>query len=358
MATSGTVGATVINVDTLLQHAIRRCQQPAQALTPEIALAARENLYFFLSELANHQIPLWTIDYVLLGVKDLAPYYDMPVGTVDVMDVLYRNMTRISGSYASSSGGVAGLAFDGDLSTACTQTVALGNISVNAGSATTVYTYGFVPFVDSTLTLAWECSDDGSTWLTTQTIASASYTAGDWYWFDEPTPFTAQYWRVRAVAGTLDMAEVFFSVSGFDRVMYRMNRDQYAQLPYKFASPGIPSQFYFERLVPVPRFAIWPTPQTSVGNCIVAWRQRQIQDVGASVLNTVEVPSRWERAIMRQMAYDMCCELPGADQSLRSVLKAEADESLAMAWAAERDTGPILIQPNLSYYQGGNFNRG
>jgi len=66
MAYSGTVGTTVINVQTLIDHGARRCGKLAEELTSEQVLSARESLFSFSPALPTLALitgaskkPLW-----------------------------------------------------------------------------------------------------------------------------------------------------------------------------------------------------------------------------------------------------------------------------------------------------------
>jgi hypothetical protein len=69
MATSGTVGATVIDVQQLIDHGARRCGKLAEELTSEQQTSARESLFFLLSNLANLGINYWAIDKEVIGLQ-------------------------------------------------------------------------------------------------------------------------------------------------------------------------------------------------------------------------------------------------------------------------------------------------
>ena len=105
MAYSGTVGTTVINVQTLIDHGARRCGKLAEELTSEQLISARESLFFLLSHLANKGINYWAINKKVFGLKADQYIYSMPLGCVDVLNVLYRTMNRPAGDYATSAGG-------------------------------------------------------------------------------------------------------------------------------------------------------------------------------------------------------------------------------------------------------------
>jgi len=65
--------------------------------------------------------------------------YDMPLGTIDVLNVLYRTMNRPTGSYSTSAGGTVANAFDGDIDTYCQQSSSNGNISIDYGVNNPLY---------------------------------------------------------------------------------------------------------------------------------------------------------------------------------------------------------------------------
>ena len=69
MATSGTVGQTTISVMTLIDHGARRAGKLAEELTSEQVLAAKQSLYFLLSNLVNMGIQYWCIDKVIVGLQ-------------------------------------------------------------------------------------------------------------------------------------------------------------------------------------------------------------------------------------------------------------------------------------------------
>ena len=139
MAYSGTVGTTVIQVQTLIDHGARRCGKLAEELTSEQVLSARESLFFLLSNLINIGIQYWAIKKEVIGLTADKYIYTLPDGSNDVLNALYRTMNRPSGSYTTSAGGTVSNVADNDIDTYCQQTSANGNISVNFGTDNPVY---------------------------------------------------------------------------------------------------------------------------------------------------------------------------------------------------------------------------
>jgi len=98
MATSGTVGNTVINTAKLLEKAIRRCGLSPQALTPETVETAREDLFMLLLSLSNRGLNLWCIDKKLLALNVGQGTYTLPVGTQSILNAMISTHTRVTGT--------------------------------------------------------------------------------------------------------------------------------------------------------------------------------------------------------------------------------------------------------------------
>src|ERR1035437_10189263 len=104
MTTSGTVGQTIVDTTTFIEHAFRRCGKLATTISSELQLSARENLYFLLSDLANRGLSLWCVQKSVLGVNPNEIQITLPLGTVDVMNALYRTKTDLAGTIISAAG--------------------------------------------------------------------------------------------------------------------------------------------------------------------------------------------------------------------------------------------------------------
>ena len=354
MTTSGTVGTTVIDVDTLINHAVRRAGKQTGDITYEIGLAARNLLFFYLSNLANHGVQLWTISREVYGLNAGKYQLTLPVGTEGVLNANKRTIVPLTGTAASSAGGTAANAFDLDVTTACIQTVANGNISLTVATSSSVSSVGIMSYGAQTLTPVIEYSTDGTTWLTAYTptpdagqttIAISDY---GWKWWDLTNIPTGTDFRIRETGGaTLAVREIVFGNTPAEVPMSRLNRDDYNNLPNK-TSTGTPLQYYFDRQISQPIMNLWPTPSSSFEQ-VVIYRHRQIQDVG-SLTNTIEVPQRWQPAIMKNLAANLAWELPGVDPQRIQLLRVEADQATYEVEAEERDPSPIYLYPNIAVY--------
>jgi hypothetical protein len=355
MAYSGTVGTTVIQVQTLIDHGARRCGKLAEELTSEQLLSARESLYFLLSNLINIGIQYWAIDKKVYGLQANNYVYKLPIGGNDVLQALYRRMNRptpnSTGGYASSAGGIVGNAFDSNIDTLCTQTSANGNISVDYGTSNPVYvgSIGVLPGVSGSFNAVFEYSVDGITWSTLLAPGVTTWVNNEWLWYDIEAGQTVQYYRIRETGGnTLVLRELYFGNNSTEITMARLNRDDYTNLPNKNFTANQPFQFWFNRTIPQSEIYLWPVPSDPFVQMTV-WYSRQIMDVG-DLYGELEVPQRWFEAVVFMLAHRMSLELPGVDAARIQYLDGQADKYLGLAEAEERDRSPIFLAPNISVY--------
>lgn len=355
MSTSGTVGQTVINVQTLIDHGARRCGKLAEELTNEQVLSAKQSLYFLLSNLINIGIQYWAIDKIVLGTKPDQQNYFLPVGSNDALNVLYRTMNRPVGSYSTSAGGVVANVYDGNVDTYCQQTSANGNISVNYGTANPIYagSIGFLPYIagggSSTWSIALEYSVDGTTWLTLDNLGSISVTDNVWVWTDIDPGQNVIYYRIRAYSGTtLALREFYIGNNARLIEMARLNRDDFTNIPNQNFTANQPYQFWFNRTIPQPQMSLWPVPSDAFVQ-IVVWYSRQIQDVG-SMTDELEIPQRWYEAVQMMLSHRMAMELPAVPLERITYLEGQAEKYLALAESEERDRSPIYLAPNIAVY--------
>ena len=96
MDTSGTVGLTRISIMDLVDDGARRAGKLAEELTVEQIQASKRALYYLLSDLVNIGIQYWCINKKVYGLKADQYVYDLPIGAVDTLNVLYRTM-KITG---------------------------------------------------------------------------------------------------------------------------------------------------------------------------------------------------------------------------------------------------------------------
>jgi hypothetical protein len=356
LGVTGTVGQTRYDIADLTAAAFRRCKAPSALITGEMAEAAPRILYAMLSDWSNRGVMLWTIDRYIIGFVQGVSRYALPVGTVDALNIQYRTTALCSSSTAgaSSAGGMPASAFDGDLTTSCTQTSANGNISYNFGSPTTVTSIGWMTNGNANLTPVVEASRDNVNWTLIYTpqpdggstsIACADY---QWTWREILNSAAFQYWRFRETGGaTLNLRALQFGSNSVDIDMARMNIDDWSSLPNKQAQ-GRPLQYYVERLSDRPYIWFWYAPSDSFVQAVV-WRHRHVMDPG-SQQNTIEIPQRWIKAVQDGFAAELARELPNVQEDLQARLDRDAAQSMASAQMEERDNSPIFYAPNVAVY--------
>lgn len=355
MAYSGTVGTTVISVQTLIDHGARRCGKLAEELTSEQVLSSKESLFFLLSNLINIGIQYWAIDKKVFGLQADNYVYRLPLGANDVLQAMYRRMNRptpnSTGGYASSAGGIVGNAFDSNIDTLCTQTSANGNISVDYGTDNPVYvgSIGVLPGSTGTFNAIFEYSTDGLTWSTLLAPGQTAWVDNEWLWYDIEVGQTVQYYRIRETGGgTLSLRELYFGNNSTEITMARLNRDDYTNLPNKNFTANQPFQFWLNRTIPQAEIYLWPVPSDPFVQMTV-WYSRQIMDVGA-LSGELEIPQRWYEATLMMLAHRMSLELPGVSVDRIQYLEGQADKYLTLAEVEERDKSPIYFAPNISVY--------
>lgn len=350
MSTSGTVGQTVVSVQKLIDHGARRAGKLAEELTDEQVLAAKDSLFYLLSNMANRGIQYWCIVKNVLGMKPAKQTYYLPVGTVDILNANYRTLTANKGGAYSTSGNALA-AFNGVGDQICQFSSNTGSIGINNGTGNPVYiaTIGILPAVTGTVTIELQYSYDGATWTTLEAPGATAWEAGVWLYYDFQTSTAAPLWRVQQIAGpNMALYQVVFGSNPIEIPMARLNRDDYVNLPNKNFTNNYPLQYWFDRNIPQPAMYLWPVPN-SINPQIVAWCHRQIQDVG-DLSGEIEVPQRWYLAIQNMLSHQMALELPGVGLDRVAYCETQAEKYWAMAEQEERDKSPIYLAPNISPY--------
>jgi hypothetical protein len=211
MATSGTVGSTIFLNQQIIDHAFRRCKMVPQEITVEHLDTALDLMWLFCMTLVNKGIKLWNVQPIILPIYEAEQTVPLPLGTEDILDINLRTQTRITGT-ASATEGVADNAFDGDVTTACTQTSTLGTITMALESATAIRTFGILPTVTASWDFVIEATNDNfvtSTALITRT--AQAMVAGEWLWIDVEGVTAFDGYRLRATGTTvLDVLELVY----------------------------------------------------------------------------------------------------------------------------------------------------
>ena len=354
MPTTGTVGSTIFSNQQIIDHAFRRCKMVEQEITGEHLVIALDLMWLFTQTLVNKGIKLWNVIPLLLPIYERQATVPCPVGTEDTYTINLRNQNRITGD-ATATEGVADNAFDSDLTTACTQVAAAGSITMQLDSATNVNTFGIMPNVSGTWDYVIEASNDN--FVTTTNLLTRTgqvVVVNEWLWVDVQGILGGvqdfELYRLRATGTTvLDVIELVYQNKPNEIPMYKLNRNDYANLPDK-VSTGRPTQFWYDRQRTQPEIELWPSPGAEFTfDQITGFVQRQLQDVGA-MTDELEVPDRWYLAIVCNLAAELGRELREVDEVIVPRLDLDAEKYLSDAWTGETDESEVYLRPNISPY--------
>lgn len=350
MAYSGTVGQTVVSVQKFIDQGARLSGKLAEELTVEQVQAAKQALFFTLSNLINQGINYWCVSKKVYGLKPDQYEYLLPVGGNDVLNALYRTLQRPSGTYAASSG-TAYDAFDSNVDTVTVQSAPNGNISVNFGTDNPIYagSIGILPGVSGSFHILLETSDDGVTWTTLVDTGVETWVNNEWLWYDIDPGASKQWYRMRETGGnTLQVREFYVGNLSTEVTMARLNRDDYTNLPNKNFTANQPYQYWLNRTIPQAKITLWPTPSNPFVQMTV-WYSRQIMDVG-DLYDEIEVPQYFFQAIQFMLGHQMSMILPGVDLARIQYLEGQAEKYFQQAENENRDRSPIFYAPNLTCY--------
>lgn len=350
MSTSGTVGQTVVTVQNLIDSGARRAGKLAEELTDEQVVAAKQSLFYVLSNLANIGINYWCIQKLIVGLIPDKTYYYLPVGTIDVLNANYRTLTAVT-TGANSTSGVTLNAFNGVGDLICQLTTNTGSIGINNGSgnAVMITTVGILPAMSGSVTAEIQASQDGTTWTTIYAPGATDWSAREWIYYDLQPTVNAPFWRIQQSAGAdMGFYQVVFGTAPIAINMARMNRDDYSSLPNRSFTALRPLQYWFNRTFPQPNMELWPVPN-SIQPQLELWLHRQIQDVG-DLSGELEIPQRWYLAVQNMLAHQMAMELPQVDPNRIAYCEQQADKFWSQAEQEERDKSPIYYAPNIAYY--------
>lgn len=328
MASSGTVGQTTTDIATIIDHAWRRTGKLVSTVSGELILSTRENLHFLLSDLANRGLSLWCIQKYVLALQPGVAVCNLPGGTVDLLNALYRDSVELAGAVTV---GINFVVID------LVDPKPVLNVSVNFDAA-----------VSAEFIL--EASSDQATWEFIDSFkidAPAKFPVSEDVLF--PKPY--RYWRLRRVIGLLGTySHIRFNSASVEIPLSNMNRDDYVNMPNKNSSSASrPLQYWYDKQVN-PRIWVWPIPSNDKSQ-IVIWTQRQIQDVGL-LSGSVDVPQRWLESVIFSLACRCAIEMPAGElpPGRLEYLEAKALEHLTRAEYGESDGSPIKLRPNIRRY--------
>jgi F5/8 type C domain-containing protein len=368
VATSGTVDTYSFPVRKVIDHALRRAGYAPENTGTEWLEVAQDLLFLQLSEYVNAGFPLWTRKFILLGNQIGSPDVPTPNGTVDVISSYWRILNPYRGSATQSGGGDASALFGGQPNSDVVVAGPNPGVIVSFGSATEVDTIGVLLGGNAAITTVLNVlvSDDGVTFTQAQALPSATYTPGQWTYFDLNPSLTAPYVQLQYTsAGNWALNQLNFGLAnGQDIENGWLNIDDYYNLPNKQFQSDRANSAFLDRQLDQPVIKIWPTPNVEAfyNGTTSALVRRYIQDPG-SLTDTLEIPARWYEGVIARLGLRLMDTLPDPDQNSqasyfglmaktqrRQNLEGAATKAEMLMWAEERTHGPFRIAPSIRCY--------
>lgn len=352
MATSGTYGTYVYRVAQLIEDAGLAAGIPAQMLTPDVLTRSMRLLNLAFSEMPNLRIFTWQQQQILIPLYQGVGYAVPPAGTFNLLDRNLRTPVRLTGTYASDSGGDVTLAEDDDFDTMLTQTSLNGSVSLTMTTQTQVYEIGILWGMTDTVGYVVERSNDaGVTWAQVGDAHTAAAVDNTWTWIALQGAIPSYSWRVRVTSSTLFFAvrELYFGGQYNDIPIAKFSRTQFSQLSNR-NQQGQPLQGWLDRQVDGPVLQLWYAPSRTYRYChVAAFQQRMIADV-TGLRQTLDVPARWYQAVKAQLAVRMCETFEEAKKDRLTDLRGQFMQAQLPAVSEDRDDSPIMNFPRISAY--------
>lgn len=372
---SGTVATYTFTNEKLINHACRRAGIVPQQLGAEDLEVCLDLLFTLCGELVNAGFPLWTRQFGLLGCQIGSPNVPTPPGTVEILHAYWRIFNPYRGACTLSSGGGNTTLFGGQPNADVVIAGPSPAVTVNFTSVTEIDTVGVLLGGSSPITAALQLnvSIDGVNFTPFQTLPSATYTPGQWTYFDLNPTVQTQWLQIvyptpLTPPSSLTLNQLNFALAnGQDIENGPLNIDDYYNLPDKLFRSGRPNSTYQDRQVQGPVLFIWPTLNIEgfYNGTVSCLSRRQIQDPG-TLTNIMEVPQRWYEALVWRLASRVIHEIPNpalktADAQTKAALMqdrlqripicdTQAARSEALVWSEERVKAPIRLLPSISPY--------
>jgi hypothetical protein len=366
--TSGTLQTAVWTSRQVIDHAARRAGVAAEMTSAENVQIAQECLNSILATWVSIGFPLWTRQYQLLSPAIGSPDVPCSYGTMDVLDVYWRQFAPWRGAATLTSGSDGSILCAGAPNADVMVTSINPGIYINQGAAAEVDTIGILLGGSASITasLVVQTSSNGSTWTTSQTLPSTTFAPGTWQYFDLNPAVTAQYVRVYfpyATSTTIYLNQVLFGLAGWtDAKLGDLNIDDYYNLTNRGQQGNRANSCFVDRQISAPVIKIWNTLNAAgwYAGTVTALTRSYIQDVGA-MYNAIEIPQRAVEALTWRLAATLIWEINDtkaetnpfmaqAKQAKFGLLEANAAKQEAYFWAEERSAGPINITPLIKAY--------
>lgn len=338
---SGTFDFQNLENDELILESFERIGIPGDQLTPVYINSAKRSIDFILLEWMNKSVNLWTINKLYLHLNEGQNSYNIGSSVIDIKKASIRTFTRVLGgvaqsntaeTYDSGGGGNAGLAFDGDIGTRCTQTTQNGNISYDYGVDKTnkIDFIGIQSYVSNRpYSLVLEASQDTVTWFKVETFTpNFSYQANTVKWWDIQSPVNARSYRIRETGGyTLDLEEIYFCNNINDININAVSDDTYESFSNKNLISR-PTCYFFDKKLE-PKLYLYPSPSKDFKVLRYSF-VRTMYDAG-NFFNTPSIPAKMYPALVSGLAWRLAVKYkPEISDNFKMIYDQEFNEATSM----------------------------
>jgi hypothetical protein len=328
MAVTGTVSQNHLTLQNVYDRAFARAGIPMQTVTAEYLDTAKYLLNLGLSEFVTTGVTLWTNGVVPIGMQPGLSRITLPDGTLEVDRVVVLRTTPTTATVSGTSP---------TWLVAASSSVAAHYVGVKVSTA------GFYD-------VRVDVSSDGITYTPAATFTNLQMFTAQWNWLElDITPTATTYYRVvETSSAAFPVTEAVLAVGSSEMQLNPEGRDTYANLPNK-KTKGSVTSYFEERLVDGPVLYLWNAPNDDHEYYILnVWRKRHMIDPG-NMSARIEVPQRWMDAIIWDLAWRLCAEIPEATKSMGE-LRMLAKEARANITPTETDNAVVSLGANISMY--------
>ena len=347
-------GLLPYTVKDYIEFAFRDCGLLAEQQTPQYVDAARKCLYHILQDLSNKNVLLFQLRYIVLGSRAGQRQLTLPYGTIDIREANYRYpINPTPTAVLPSDNPLAANAFNRSLySTPATATSLENWFGAYYTSALRVLHVGinaYAPTGSVTYSPILEGSNDGSTWNTVATLTTYTLSDYEWQYYQIDGAPSYAYWRVRqsTSAGILAVRQIIFGNVQQDIPLFRLNRDDYSNLPNKDFQSNRALQYWYDKQI-TPIMNLWPVPQDDY-QMFQVLLEAQMPDIG--LLGTpIPIPDRWVNYVQTALSHKLSLQLPNVDLNRHQILMQMAQEAYKSAQSGEEDTSASNLMPGIGVY--------
>lgn len=328
MAVTGTVSQNHLTLQRVLDRAFSRAGVPMQVVTSEYIETAKELLGLTMSEFVTTGVSLWSHGVAHMGMRAGLTTMTLPDGTLEVERAVLLTTTV----------------------TAATLTGTTPTWLAEAAAVVEAHFIGIKVSTAGLYDIAVDTSPDGVTYTEVHAASNVQLFGSQWNWIEiVPATDSVLYFRVRETSSAaFPVTAIQLAVGGSEKPLSVMGQGDYANLPNK-RTKGTVFSYYTDRRVDGPVLYLWNAPDLAHEDYILAvWNKRHMIDLGAMSAR-IEVPQRWMDALIWDLAWRLCAEIPEAKKSAGEV-KAFAKEARAMIAPSESDGGEINFAPDVSMY--------